>query len=954
MKKLHSGLCRGKLFLAVNLLFVMFGLLSSSVYADDIRVLAAGGDLIGNQATNEVYANGDLPGKVDRPAWSDYRLITTADLINNYDVLVIPHNTSDSQYNIDWHTRIIPFLASGGGVVWESYITTTTNTTGLITDQRGRRYLCADGTVCYIPNSGFGLFPVAPVNVITVPGLTDAIGPDFTHTDGYFVSWDPALSPVLDIDAVDLGTIVYGLQGQYDAGRIVVTQSSADSDALSTGTPQEANSYNWLINKIRWTAGSTAQPNANVRVIPDLSGYTQADMTSAMANTGLTPNVFVTGTNLDAWGNVAMTDPNPGDGGFAGDTVNVFVVDTPTGADITTPDVRGLLTADAATALLAVGLDQGSTTFGSSPTVPAGYVIAQNYVAGTPNRVGWFVDLVESTGPSTTSAPAVLYLSQTDAEAAIVASGFTVGTITSKGNNVVPVGYVIDQTAGTLAAGDPVNLVLSSGPFTTALISVPNTVGQTLSSARNAVSAAGLMPLIVNTQISATVAAGDVISQSPAAGTALAKDSTVNFVISSGPTGDSLVAAPVVAGLTQTAAESSITSHGLVVGSITFQDSTTVAAGSVISSDPVAGTLVALGSVVNMVVAGAPVFVLVPDVVGLVQADAETAITSAGLVVGTVSTASSDTVPAGDVISQNPLGGASVAQGSAVDLVVSTGPAATTVATPSVVGLAQVDAESAITTAGLVVGTVTTANDATVPAGDVISQSPTAGTVVALGSAVDLVVSIGPAVTTVATPDVVGLAQANAESTITAAGLVVGTVTSANSATVPAGDVISQSPVAGTVVALGSAVDLVVSLGPVTVSTPDVVGLAQADAETAIVAAGLVVGTVTTASSATVAAGDVISQSPVAGTIVVEGSAVDLVVSSGPALISVPSVVGATYTSAVSTITGAGLTVGNVSTVLTFRSCGIVQSQSPTGGSLVAPGSAVNLVVTRTRFCNPL
>jgi len=887
MKKLHRGICRGKLCSAVNLLsvlFVTFVLFSLPVHADDIRVLAAGGDLIGNQATNAIYANGDLVGKVDRPAWNDYRAITTADLINNYDVLVIPHNTADWQYDIDWHTRIIPFLASGGGVIWESYITTTADTTGLITAQQGQRYLCANGTVCWIPNSGLGLFPVAPVNVISVPGLTDGITSDFTHTDGYFVSWDPALSPVLDISAVDLGTIVYGLQGQYDAGRIVLTESSADSDALSTGTPQEANSYNWLINKIRWTAGSTVQPNANVRVIPDLMSYTQADMSTAMANTGFTPNVFATSSNLEAWGNVVGTNPNPGDGAFAGDTVDVFVVDTPTGAPVITPSVTGLTSTEAVTKLTNSGLSQGSTTFGSSPTVLAGSIIAQNYVAGTPNRVGWFVDLVESTGPSTTEAPAVLYLSQTDAEAAITGSGFTVGTITSKGSNVVPAGYVIDQTVGTLAAGDPVNLVLSSGPFTTALNTVPNTAGQTLSAARNAVKAAGLMPLIVNTQISATVAAGDVISQSPAAGTALAKDSAVNFVISSGPAGTSLVAAPVLAGLTQTAAETSIASHGLVVGSITFQASTTVAAGTVISSDPVAGTLVALGSAVNLVVAGTPVVVIVPDVVGLPQATAESSITAVGLVVGVVNTASSDTVAVGSVISQNPSAGTSAAQGSAVDLVVSTGPAATTVVTPGVVGLAQADAESVITAAGLVVGTVTTANDATVPVGDVISQNP----------------------------------------------------------------------IAGAVVALGSAVDLVISLGPATVSTPDVVGLPQADAESVIVAAGLVVGTVASSSSATVPVGDVISQNPVAGTSVVLGSAVDLVVSTGPALISVPNVVGNTYTTAVSTITSAGLAVGNVSTVLTFRSCGIVRSQSPSGGSLVAPGSAVNLVVTRTRFCNPL
>src|SRR6185436_8191935 len=67
------------------------------------------------------------------------------------------------------------------------------------------------------------------------------------------------------------------------------------------------------------------------------------------------------------------------------------------------------------------------------------------------------------------------------------------------------------------------------------------------------------------------------------------------------------------------------------------------------------------------------VSVAVPNVVNLTQAAATTAITNAGLVVGTVTTASSATVPSGSVISQTPVAGTSVSTGSAVNLVVSTG-----------------------------------------------------------------------------------------------------------------------------------------------------------------------------------------------------------------------------------------------------------------------------------------
>jgi hypothetical protein len=66
--------------------------------------------------------------------------------------------------------------------------------------------------------------------------------------------------------------------------------------------------------------------------------------------------------------------------------------------------------------------------------------------------------------------------------------------------------------------------------------------------------------------------------------------------------------------------------------------------------------------------------VAVPNVVGLTQAAAQTALTNAGLTVGTVTTSPSETVPAGNVISQTPAAEASTTLGSAVALVISSGP----------------------------------------------------------------------------------------------------------------------------------------------------------------------------------------------------------------------------------------------------------------------------------------
>ncbi len=269
----------------------------------------------------------------------------------------------------------------------------------------------------------------------------------------------------------------------------------------------------------------------------------------------------------------------------------------------------------------------------------------------------------------------------------------------------------------------------------------------------------------------------------------------------------------------------------------------------------------------------------VPDVVGMTQTSAQTAITNVGFAVGTITQQASDTVPAGDVISQLPTAGSAATAGTEIDLVVSTGAAA--IAVPDVVGLTQAAATTAITNAGLTLGTVTQQASDTVPVGQVISQLPTAGTLVAADSEVNITVSAGPS--PVSVPDLIGLTQAAAETAITNLGLAVGTVTEVSNPTVPVGQVFGQSPPSGTLVAEGTEVDLFVSAGPIPITVPNVVGLTEAAAMTALTSVGLTVGTISQASSNTVPAGQVISQNPAAGSTAASGAAVALVISTGPA-----------------------------------------------------------------------
>jgi beta-lactam-binding protein with PASTA domain/lysophospholipase L1-like esterase len=408
----------------------------------------------------------------------------------------------------------------------------------------------------------------------------------------------------------------------------------------------------------------------------------------------------------------------------------------------------------------------------------------------------------------------------------------------------------------------------------------------------------------------------------------------MELLVSSGPV---LVTVPAVSGLTQASAEATIVAANLAVGTITNQNDAVVPAGDVISQSPIDGTEVTSGSTVDLVVSLGPVQVTVPDVVASTQASAEAVIVAANLIVGAVTFQNDLVVPMGDVVSQNPVAGADVDAGSSVDLAVSLGPAMV----PGAVGMTQVNAEAAILAANLIIGSVTFQNDAVIPIGEVISQNPIGGTAVASGTAVDLVVSLGPLLA----PDVVGLTQANAEATIVLANLVVGAVTSQSDTVVPAGDVISQNPVGGTSMTIGSAVDLVVSLGPAPTTVPDVVGSTQVDAEASIIVANLVVGTVTQQNDLVIPVGEVISQSPTGGIEVPSSSAVDLVVSLGPA--TAPDVVGLTQVDAEAAIVAANLLTGTV----TFQNDLVVPaddviSQDPVGGTSLGSDATVDLVVS--------
>ncbi len=249
---------------------------------------------------------------------------------------------------------------------------------------------------------------------------------------------------------------------------------------------------------------------------------------------------------------------------------------------------------------------------------------------------------------------------------------------------------------------------------------------------------------------------------------------------------------------------------------------------------------------------------------------------------------------------------------------------------PQVVGLPQQEAETAITGAGLKVGTVSESATLAVAPGIVIAQSPEASAKVKPDSSVDMTVSVIP---TAKVPDVTGKTESDASATLAEEGLITGTITYVSDSQVKAGHVKSQEPAAGTETNVGAKVALTVSKGPQTGQVPNVVGLPEAEAKSALEDAGFKI-TTAKAANADVPSGKVITQSPAAGTVVTAGSTVTITVSTGapaPQNPTVPDVVGLSQSDATSKLQSAGFKVTSAQAANADVSSGDVISQSPAG-----------------------
>lgn len=226
----------------------------------------------------------------------------------------------------------------------------------------------------------------------------------------------------------------------------------------------------------------------------------------------------------------------------------------------------------------------------------------------------------------------------------------------------------------------------------------------------------------------------------------------------------------------------------------------------------------------------------------------------------------------------------------------------------------------------------------TVPAGEIISTDPGAGERVLDDGTVSALVSKGKERYNM--PEVTGLSEQDAATTLTGRNLAVGDITRRFSEQVDKGVVIRASEDQGSKLRRDTEVGLVISKGRRPIDVPELVGRPEDKAVAALEGAGLAPA-VSEQFDNEVPDGEVISQQPADGTLF-KGDEVQLVVSQGPELVDVPSVFGQDEDGARATLEEAGFEV-DVQKADAYVGFNRIASQSPGSREKAPRGSTVTI-----------
>ena len=271
-------------------------------------------------------------------------------------------------------------------------------------------------------------------------------------------------------------------------------------------------------------------------------------------------------------------------------------------------------------------------------------------------------------------------------------------------------------------------------------VAVPTVVGLSQANAKAQIEAAGFVWELNSEKVASdSVEEGSVASTDPAGGTQAEKGSTVRVTISSGP--DSVVLPDNLVGMTPEDARKAIEALGLkweLDSSKVASD--TVAEGKVAQTNPSPGSKVKAGQTIRVYLSSGSDEVEVPDLSGMSQDQARSALKAVGLELGNVTSVDSEK-DKDRIVAQDPATGTKVKKGTTIGVSVSNGKTAQ-VEIPTVVGTSSEDAQAQLKALGLNVTVEEVADNQ--PVGQVLSIEPGEGSKVEKNSTVKLKVSKGP------------------------------------------------------------------------------------------------------------------------------------------------------------------------------------------------------------------
>ncbi len=267
-----------------------------------------------------------------------------------------------------------------------------------------------------------------------------------------------------------------------------------------------------------------------------------------------------------------------------------------------------------------------------------------------------------------------------------------------------------------------------------------------------------------------------------------------------------------------------------------------------------------------------------------------------------------------------------------------------TVKVPNLVGLSQDEATKALEKKGLKIKVAAEEESTKYEKGIVLKQKTAEGTKVPKGATIQVIISSGKA-EEIVIPDVSGMSEDEAKQKLKDAGFKKTDSSYEYSADVPEGDVIGTTPEIGSKATANTTITVKVSKGTESVAVPTLVGLSQSEAESKLANVGLK-GAPTKSNSSTVPEGQVMSQSPYAGTKVETGSTVSYVVSAGQEEVTIPAITGVNESQAVAALKNAGLKGTCLGYKNADEAAGTVTDQKPAAGATASKGSTVTYYIS--------